>query len=150
MSSAPPGSHGGNLDNKDLVAGTVLYLPVHVRGALFSAGDGHGAQGDGEVSGTAIESPARAQLTLDIHDDLELEWPVARTRDAWLTFGFDENLGPATRIALDGMLALMEREVGLSRDEAFLFASVVVDLRITQLVNVAVGVHAVLRHDAIR
>jgi acetamidase/formamidase len=150
QSTTPPRRWGGNIDCKELVAGSTLFLPISVDGALFSAGDGHGAQGDGEVSGTAIECPARAQLTLDVREDLELEWPVARTQDAWITFGFDENLGPATRIALDGMLALMTRELGFTRDDAFLFASVVVDLRITQLVNVAVGVHAVLRHDAIR
>jgi acetamidase/formamidase len=149
-STTPPRRWGGNIDCKELVAGTTLFLPIPVDGALFSAGDGHGAQGDGEVSGTAIECPARAQLTLDVRDDLVLEWPIARTRDAWLTFGFDENLGRATRIALDGMLALMERELSFTCNEAFLFASVVVDLRITQLVNEAVGVHAVLRHDAIR
>jgi acetamidase/formamidase len=146
----PPRRWGGNIDCKELVAGATLFLPIPVDGALFSAGDGHAAQGDGEVSGTAIECPARAQLTLDVRDDLPLEWPIARTRDAWLTLGFDENLGPATRIALDGMLTLMQRELGMAHTEAFMFASVVVDLRITQLVNGVVGVHAVLRDDAIR
>jgi acetamidase/formamidase len=149
-STQPPRRSGGNIDCKELVAGTTLFLPIPVDGALFSAGDGHAAQGDGEVSGTAIECPARAQLTLDVRDDLALEWPLARTRDAWLTFGFDEDLARATQIALDGMLTLMERELALSRDEALLFASVAVDLRITQLVNVSLGVHAVLRDDAIR
>ena len=95
--------------------GTTLFLPIPVDGARFSAGDGHAAQGDGEVSGTAIEAPVEATLTLDVRDDLELEWPVARIDGAWLTFGFDEHLGRAARIAVDGMLDLMEREHGLSR-----------------------------------
>ena len=73
-------------------------------------------QGDGEVSGTAIECPAQAQLTLDVRDDLALDWPVARIADAWLAFGFDEHLGRAARIAVDGMLDLMERELGLDRE----------------------------------
>src|SRR5213075_2305953 len=109
-STTPPRRWGGNIDCKELVAGTTLYLPIPVDGALFSAGDGHAAQGDGEVSGTAIETPAQAQLTIDVREDLKLEWPMARIDGAWLTFGFDENLGRAARIAVDGMLALMERE----------------------------------------
>ena len=90
-STIPPRRSGGNIDCKELVAGTTLFLPVPVDGALFSAGDGHAAQGDGEVSGTAIEAPVEATLTLDLRDDLELEWPIARTDGAWLTFGFDEH-----------------------------------------------------------
>ncbi len=147
-STIPPRRSGGNIDCKELVAGTTLYLPITVDGALFSAGDGHAAQGDGEVSGTAIEAPVEATLTLDVRDDLELEWPLARVAGAWLTFGFDEHLGVAARIATDGMLELMGREHGLARTDALALASVVVDLRVTQVVNGAVGVHAVLRDDA--
>jgi len=145
----PPRPTGGNIDCKALVAGTTLLLPIAVDGALFSAGDGHGAQGDGEVSGWAIECPVEGRLTLDVRDDLELAWPIARTPDAWLTFGFDEDLGHAARIALDGMLDVMERECGIPRDESLVLASVAVDLRVTQIVNLAVGVHAVLRDDAL-
>jgi len=148
--TAPPRRWGGNIDCKELVAGATLFLPIPIDGALFSAGDGHAAQGDGEVSGTAIECPVEAQVTLDVHDDLPLEWPIARTESAWLTFGFDEHLGRAARIAVDGMLDLMEREQGLSRADALALASVVVDLRVTQVVNGALGVHAVLRDDALR
>jgi acetamidase/formamidase len=147
-STRPPRAHGGNIDCKELVAGTTLYLPIPVDGALFSAGDGHAAQGDGEVSGTAIECPAEALLTLDVRDDLQLTWPIARTGDAWLAFGFDDDLGVAAQIATDGMLDLMVRDLGMSRADALAFASVVVDLRVTQIVNGAVGVHAVLRDDA--
>jgi len=149
-STIPPRRCGGNIDCKELVAGTTLFLPIPVDGALFSAGDGHAAQGDGEVSGTAIESAVDATLTLDLRDDLPLEWPVARIDGAWLTFGFDEHLGLAARIAVDGMLDLMEREHGLLRADALGFASVVVDLRVTQVVNEVLGVHAVLRDDALR
>jgi len=148
-STIPPRRCGGNIDCKELVAGTTLFLPILVDGALFSAGDGHAAQGDGEVSGTAIESPVEATVTLDVRDDLPLEWPAARIEGAWLTFGFDEHLGLAARVAVDGMLELMQRELGLSRADALGFASVVVDLRVTQVVNEVLGVHAVLRDDAL-
>jgi len=146
-STIPPRRSGGNIDCKELVAGTTLYLPIPVDGALFSAGDGHAAQGDGEVSGTAIEAPVSAQVRLDVRDDLPLEWPLARIDGAWLTFGFDEQLGQAAKIAVDGMLDLMEREHGLARGDALALASVVVDLRVTQVVNKVLGVHAVLRDD---
>ncbi len=144
----PPRPQGGNIDCKELVAGSILYLPIPVDGALFSAGDGHAAQGDGEVSGTAIECPSTAQLTLDLRDDLPLEWPCARIDGAWLTFGFDANLGVAAKKAVDGMIALMAGEHGLSASDALALASVVVDLRVTQVVNLQLGVHAVLRDDA--
>jgi acetamidase/formamidase len=148
--TVPPRRWGGNIDCKELVAGTTLFLPIPLDGALFSAGDGHALQGDGEVSGTAIETPVTATLALDLRDDLPLEWPVARIAGAWLTFGFDEHLGRAARIAVDGMLGLMERELGLVRGDALALASVVVDLRVTQVVNETLGVHAVLRDDALR
>lgn len=150
-STGPPRSCGGNLDCKELVPGTTLFLPIPVDGALFSAGDGHGRQGDGEVSGTAIECPvARAELTLSVREDLELRWPVARTPEAWLTFGFDEDLDEAAAVAVDGMLELMGREHGLARTDALALASLVVDVRVTQVVNGVKGVHAVLPHGAIR
>jgi acetamidase/formamidase len=149
-STIPPRRSGGNIDCKELVAGTTLYLPVPVDGALFSAGDGHAAQGDGEVSGTAIETPSTAQLTLDIRDDLPLEWPIARIDGAWLTFGFHEHLGLAARIAVDGMVALMGRALGITGGDALVLASVGVDLHVTQVVNETLGIHAVLRDDAFR
>jgi len=145
----PPRRFGGNIDCKELVAGTTLYLPIPVDGALLSAGDGHARQGDGEVSRYAIECPSEAQLTLDVRTDLELEWPIARVDGAWLTLGFGSTLDKAAQIALDGMLDLMERERGIGRKDALALASVVVDLRGTQIVNQTVGVHAVLRDDAL-
>ena len=149
-STIPPRRFGGNIDCKLLVAGTTLYLPIPVDGAHLSAGDGHGAQGDGEVSGTAIECPLeRAQLTLDLRDDLELRTPIARTTDAWIAFGFDQDLDLAAEQCVATMLDLMERELGFARTHALALASVAVDLHVTQIVNVAKGVHAVLRDKAL-
>jgi acetamidase/formamidase len=149
-STVTPRRWGGNIDCKELVAGTTLYLPIPVDGALFSAGDGHAAQGDGEVSGTAIETPVQARLTLDVRDDLPLQWPIARIEGAWLTFGMDRSLGQAARVAVDGMVKLMRRELGLKRSDALVLASVGVDLHVTQIVNWIQGVHAELRDDAFR
>jgi acetamidase/formamidase len=149
-STGPPRKWGGNIDCKLLVAGTTLYLPIPVDGALLLAGDGHGAQGDGEVSGTAIECPVeRAQLTFEL-SGLELRSPIARVHGAWVTFGFDEDLDVAADQALQTMLDLMERELDVDRGHATALASVTVDLAVTQVVNGAKGVHAVLRDDAIR
>ena len=149
--TGPPRAWGGNLDCKELVAGTTLYLPVPVDGALFSAGDGHARQGDGEVSSTAIECPLdRVELGLVLREDLDLGAPVARTPDSWIAFGLGETLDAAMGDAVDGILAVMGRELGLERRDALALASLVVDLRITQVVNGVQGVHAVLRDDAIR
>ena len=150
-STIPPRRWGGNIDCKLLVAGTTLFLPIANDGALVSAGDGHAAQGDGEVSGTAIECPLEAaQITIDVRDDLDLRMPVARTADAWLAFGFDDDLDTAAQLAVETMLDLMERELDTDRKHALALASVAVDLAITQVVNQAKGVHAILRDDAIR
>jgi acetamidase/formamidase len=149
--TGPPRPCGGNIDCTELVAGTKLFLPIPVDGALFSAGDGHARQGDGEVSQTAIECGLdRLQLTLTVRDEPQLDTPLAWTPQAWVTFGFDEDLDTAAAIATRAMLDLMERELALERREALGLASVVVDLRVTQVVNGVQGVHAVLRRDAIR
>jgi acetamidase/formamidase len=149
-STGPPRRSGGNIDCKELVAGTTLYLPISVGGALLSAGDGHAAQGDGELSGTAIECPVeRAQLTVDL-SDLELRSPLARTPDSWIAFGFDEDLDLAAEQAIGSMLDVMERELGVDRQYAIALGSVAVDLRVTQIVNGVKGVHAVLADGAIR
>jgi acetamidase/formamidase len=145
-STIPPRTCGGNLDCRELTAGSTLWLPIEVDGALFSCGDGHAAQGDGEVSGTAIECPMeRAELTFSL-SELPLATPIARGPDgAWITLGVHEDLDEAAVIALDAMLALLGREFGLSRRDALAVASVSVDLRVTQMVNLVRGVHAVLR-----
>jgi acetamidase/formamidase len=148
-STGPPRRWGGNIDCKELVAGTELYLPISVAGAHFSAGDGHAAQGDGEVSGTAIECfVERAQLTLEL-SDLELRSPIARTPSSWIAFGFDEDLDLAAEEAMATMLDLLERELGLDRSYALALSSIAVDLRVTQIVNGVKGVHAVLADDAL-
>ena len=149
-STGPPRTCGGNIDCKELVAGTTLYLPISVDGGHLSVGDGHGAQGDGEASGTAIECfVERAQLTVDI-SDLQLRTPIARTPTAWIAFGFDEDLDRAAESAMATLLDLMERELSLDRSYGLALASVAVDLRVTQIVNGVKGIHAVLADDAIR
>lgn len=149
--TAPPRVTGGNIDCKELVAGSTLYLPIEVEGALFSVGDGHAVQGDGEVSTTAIECPMeRVTLTFSLHEELALTTPRADTPAGWITLGFHKDLQEATSIALEAMLDLMMEQYGLSRLEALAMASLVVDMRITQIVNGVRGVHAVLPHGAIR
>lgn len=149
--TAPPRVHGGNLDCAELVQGSTLYLPIPVDGARFSAGDGHARQGDGEVSGMAIECPMeQVRLRLDLRDDLPVRTPVARTEDAWVVLGVDRDVDRAVAAAVDGMLDVMARMHGLERREALALASVVVDVRVTQMVNGVRGAHAILRDDALR
>jgi len=149
QSSYPPRYCGGNIDCKELVAGSTLYLPIAVPGGLFSVGDGHAVQGDGEVGVPALECPMDAvDLTFAVRENMRLSMPRALTPVGWITFGFHEDLNEATAIALDGMLNLMQEHHGYERKEALALASLVVDLRITQIVNGVRGVHAVLPHGA--
>jgi acetamidase/formamidase len=150
-STIPPRPTGGNIDCKELGVGSTLYLPIAVEGGLFSTGDGHGVQGDGEVSITAIECPMdRVDLTFELLDHMPLTTPVANTPVGWITLGFHEDLDEALVIALEAMLSLMKRLHGLERLDALALASLTVDCRITQVVNGVRGVHAVLPHGAIR
>jgi acetamidase/formamidase len=150
-STIPPRASGGNLDCKELIAGSRLYLPIAVDGGLVSVGDGHAVQGDGEACVTAIECPMnRVDITFYVHKELSLSTPRAETPAGWITFGFDEDLNEATMIALEAMLDLMSERYGMSRLEALGMASLVVDLRITQIVNEVRGVHALLAHGAVR
>ena len=149
--TSPPRYCGGNIDCKELVRGSSLFLPIAVEGALFSIGDGHAAQGDGEVSGTAIECPMDlVDVTLIVREDLDLKMPRANTPSGWITFGFNEDLNLATAQALNEMVELIQEFHQIEKAEALALASVVVDLRITQVVNGVKGVHAVLPHGAIR
>jgi acetamidase/formamidase len=141
VSSNPPDIHAGNLDNKELIAGTTLYIPVHVKGALFEVGDGHAAQGDGEVDQTAIETSLRGRLQLTVRKDMKLEWPRGETPSHWITMGMDSVLTKATRIAIEQMVKLLMEKKGLTQTAAYQLASVAADLRITQLVDGNVGVH---------
>jgi len=149
-STIPPRPWGGNLDCRELVAGARLFLPVPVKGGLLSLGDGHGAQGDGEVSGIAIECPlARLAVTLVLHRSMRLHQPRAETAIGPITFGVAPSLDRATALALDGMLQWMGERWGVGRARALALASLAVDMRVTQAVNGIVGVHAVLVEDRV-
>jgi acetamidase/formamidase len=145
ISSAPPWIHAGNLDNKDLVAGTTLYIPIHVKGALFQAGDGHAAQGDGEVDITALETSLIGDFQLIVRKDMgKLAWPRAETPTAFITMGMDQDLTIATKIAVREMVEFLTTMKKLSRDDAYMLASVAADFHITQLVDTNKGVHALI------
>jgi acetamidase/formamidase len=144
VSTLPPRRNGGNLDNKELVAGTTLYLPVFVDGALFSVGDGHGVQGDGEVCITAVETGLTGTFKLTIRKDLRLDWPMAETKTHMITMAFDPDLDDCVVIALRQMLDLLCARAGMDRYQAYALASLAADLRITQVVNGNKGVHVML------
>lgn len=140
---------GGNIDCRSLVAGSTLYLPITVPGAPLSLGDGHAAQGDGEVSGTAVECPMTTTVVLDVITDHPVTTISAETPTERLTFGFDEDLNEATGQALSAMLDWMQSLYGVDRTTALALASPSVDLRVTQVANGTWGVHAALAYDAI-
>jgi acetamidase/formamidase len=149
-STVTPFPSGGNLDCKELTAGSTLYLPIPVEGGLFSVGDGHAAQGDGEVGGPALEcGMEKVHLTFNVIDHLKLSMPRADTPAGWLTMGIHESLDQAMWMAMNGMLDLMTAHYNISRSEANAYASLVVDLRVTQIVNGKKGVHAILPHNAL-
>jgi acetamidase/formamidase len=144
VSTLPPRRNGGNLDNKELVAGTTLYLPIHVDGALFSVGDGHGVQGDGEVCVTAIETGLIGTFELIVREDMHLEWPRAETPTHVITMAFDPDLDDCVVIALRQMVDLVAKEAGIKQQEAYALCSLAADVRITQVVNGSKGVHVML------
>jgi acetamidase/formamidase len=141
ISSNPPWIHAGNLDNKALVAGTTLFIPVHAPGALFEVGDGHAAQGDGEVDQTAIETSLRGRLQLTVRKGLKLAWPRAETATHYISMGTDEDLAKATKIAIQEMIDFLVAEKKLDRMSAYQLTSIAGDVAITQLVDGKVGVH---------
>jgi acetamidase/formamidase len=142
ISSRPPWIHGGNMDDKDLVSGTTVYFPIHARGALFSIGDGHAGQGHGEVDGTAMETSLWGTFRFTVRKDMRIEWPRAETPTSFIMTGFNENLDQATKIALKEMIDFLTTEKHLSRDDAYMLASVAADFSITELVDGTKGVHA--------
>ena len=144
VASPPPRRNGGNIDNKELVAGTTLYLPIHVDGALFSVGDGHGVQGDGEVCITAIETGLIGTFELHVRGDMTLQWPLAETPTHIMTMAFDPDLDDAVVIALRDMIKLICARTGISREDAYTLCSLAADLRVTQVVNGAKGIHVML------
>ncbi len=142
--SVQPREHGGNLDNKELMAGTTLYLPVWNEGALFSAGDGHAVQGDGEVCLTAIEAPLSGTFELIVRKDLSLQFPRAESPTHHITMGLDPDLDDAAKQALREMISLLGEVAGLSPEDAYCLCSLAADLRVTQLVDGNKGIHAML------
>jgi acetamidase/formamidase len=144
ISSGPPGAHAGNLDNKELVAGSSLYLPVHVPGALISIGDGHALQGDGEVTVTAVETSLRGTVQIFVRKGKSIRWPRAETPTHFITMGLNPDLDEAARIATREMIDFLVSEKGMSRDDAYILCSLGVDLHVTQLVDETKGIHAML------
>tara|TARA_B100001971_G_C17846365_1_gene361178 strand:- start:29 stop:547 length:519 start_codon:yes stop_codon:yes gene_type:complete len=142
--SSTPREFGGNMDNKELVAGTTLYLPVWNEGALFSAGDGHAVQGDGEVCLTAIEASLSGTFELIVRKDLSLKFPRAESPTHYITMGMNEDLDDAAKQALREMIALLGEVAGLSPEDAYILCSLAADLRVTQLVDGNKGIHAML------
>src|SRR5262249_55214550 len=128
ISSAPPWIHAGNLDNKELVAGTTLFIPVHARGALFLAGDGHAGQGNGEVDITALETSLIGTFQLIVRKDMHLKWPRAETPTHYITMGVHEDLNEATKLAVRETIDFLAKEKHLSREDAYMLASVAADL----------------------
>jgi acetamidase/formamidase len=141
LATPPPRQNGGNMDNKELVAGSRLFLPVFVPDALFSVGDGHGAQGDGEICIAAVEMGMRGIFRLSIRRDFRLDWPIAETPTHIITMAFDPDLDDAVVVAIRQMIELLVRLSGISRIEAYKLLSYVGDLRVTQVVNGNKGIH---------
>ncbi len=141
--SAPPWMHAGNMDNKELIAGTTLFIPVHAHGALFEAGDGHAGQGNGEVDITALETFLTGTFRFIVHKDQHLLWPRAETPTSYISMGFSPDLKTATEMAVRNMIDFLVAEKHLTRDDAYMLISTAVDVDITQLVDGNVGVHAI-------
>jgi acetamidase/formamidase len=150
VSSNPPSRHAGNLDNRELVAGTTLYIPVFVKGALLEVGDGHAAQGDGEVDQTAIETNLHGRLQLIVRKDMKLDWPRAETPTHWITMGTDTSLVVATKAAIREMVKLLQEKKSLTESQAYQAASMAADLHITELVDGNVGVHMMIAKRYLR
>jgi acetamidase/formamidase len=145
LSSNPPGRHAGNLDDRELVAGSTLYIPVFARGALFEIGDGHAAQGDGEVDQTAIETSLRGRVQLTVRKDMKLKWPRAETATDYISMATDPDLIIATKTAIQEMIDFLVSEKKLTRHQAYQLVSVAGNVAITQLVDKPnVGVHVKL------
>jgi acetamidase/formamidase len=144
ISSGPPGVHAGNLDNKELVAGSTLYIPVAAPGALISFGDGHAMQGDGEVTLTALETSLRGTVQISVRKGARLRWPRAETPTHYIAMGLSENLDEAAKLALREMIDFLVTEKKMTRDEAYILCSVAADLHVTQLVDGTKGVHAMI------
>ena len=150
INSTAPGYHVGNLDNRELVEGTTLFLPVHVDGVLLSIGDGHASQGDGEVSGTAIETSLHGTIEVVLHKGSDLRWPRAETPTHYISMGLHPDLDEAARMATREMVEFIVAEHGLNPGDAYILCSVALDLRVTQLVDGTKGIHGMLAKDLFR
>ena len=144
FNSAPPWIMAGNLDNKDLVAGTTLYIPVHAPGALFEVGDGHAGQGDGEVDITALETSLIGTFQFIVRKDMHMKWPRAETPTHYITMGLNDDLNACATQAVREMIDFLVTEKHLSRDDAYMLSSVAADLHITELVDGNKGVHMMI------
>ncbi len=144
VNSAPPGIHAGNLDNKELVAGTTLFIPVHVAGALLEIGDGHAGQGNGEVDITAMETSLVGTVEVRVRKDMHLAWPRAETPTHWIAMGIDRDLVTATKLAVRQAIDFLVTEKGMTREDAYMLSSVAVDFCTTELVDGTLGVHAMI------
>jgi|RhiMethySRZTD1v2_1073278.scaffolds.fasta_scaffold240357_2 acetamidase/formamidase len=144
INSGPPGDHAGNLDNKDLVEGTTLYIPVWVKGALFETGDGHAGQGNGEVDITAMETSLVGTFQFVVRKDMKLKGPRGETPTHWIAMGLDTDLDQATIYAVRDAIDFLVTEKRLSREDAYALCSVAVDFNITQAVDGTKGVHAMI------
>jgi acetamidase/formamidase len=142
--SGPPNIFGGNLDNRDLGAGSTLFLPVHVPGGLLSFGDGHAAQGHGEVCLSAVETSLRGEVQVVLHKGRHLRWPRAETATHYVTMGLSSDLDDAAKIATREMLDFLVENKGMSRDDAYMLASAAMDLIVTQVVDGTKGIHAMM------
>jgi acetamidase/formamidase len=149
VTSVIPRAHGGNMDNKELIAGTTLFLPVFNEGALFVAGDGHGVQGDGEVCLTALETSLRGTFRLTVRKDLSFALPRAESEDWIMTMAFDEDLDDAVKLALRDMIDWIVERRGIEREQAYMLCSLACDLRVTQTVDGNKGIHAMLPKSAL-
>ncbi len=141
VSTVPPGAHGGNIDNWRIGTGSTMYYPVAVDGGLFSIGDPHVSQGDGEISGTAIEASLNVMFQIVLRRDFRFPSPLLETPDYWIVHGFDEDLDVATKNASRDMLLLLTEQQGLSRDDAYSLMSVAADFSVTQVVDARQGIH---------
>ncbi|SPF33721.1 Acetamidase/Formamidase [Candidatus Sulfopaludibacter sp. SbA4] len=144
LNSAPPGEHAGNLDNKELVAGTKLFIPVHAPGALFEVGDGHAGQGNGEVDITAMETSLVGTFQFIVRKDMHLKWPRGETPTHWIAMGLDPDLTQALILAVRETIDFLVTEKHLSREDAYALASVGIDFDVTQAVDGTKGVHAMI------
>jgi acetamidase/formamidase len=142
--SGPPNIFGGNMDNHDLLPGTSLYLPVHASGALISIGDGHAAQGSGEVTVSAIETSLKGEIQVVLHKGMRITWPRAETPTPYMTMGLHEDLNQATEIATREMLNFIVETEGMPRDDVYMLLSAAMDLNVTQIVDGTKGINAML------